>query len=92
MSSSQKIKENEKSVLETFQKEIPSIYYSDKTEKEFQEAVPIAAQIRKGGDRSGCWHLRQQIREEAGIQKSKLAAVHPGYGDVHVYPQRLFVL
>ena len=37
MSLSQKIKENEKSVLETFQKEIPSIYYSDKTEKEFQE-------------------------------------------------------
>ena len=32
-----KIKKNEKSVLETFQEEIPSIYYSDKTEKEFNE-------------------------------------------------------
>ena len=30
-----KIKDNEKSVLETFQEEIPSIYYSDKSEKEF---------------------------------------------------------
>ena len=30
-----KIKENEASVLETFQAEIPSVYYSDKTEKEF---------------------------------------------------------
>ena len=30
-----KIKENELSVLETFQAEIPSVYYSDKTEKEF---------------------------------------------------------
>ena len=37
MSSSQKIKDNEKSVLETFQKEIPSIYYSDKSQKEFEE-------------------------------------------------------
>ena len=32
-----KIKKNEKSVLDTFQEEIPSIYYSDKTEKEFNE-------------------------------------------------------
>ena len=32
-----KIKENEASVLETFQAEIPSVYYSDKTEKEFLE-------------------------------------------------------
>lgn len=32
-----KIKENEKSVLETFQEEIPSIYYSDKTEKEYKQ-------------------------------------------------------
>ena len=31
------IKENEASVLETFQAEIPSVYYSDKTEKEFLE-------------------------------------------------------
>ena len=30
-----KIKINEKSVLKTFQEEIPSIYYSDKTKKEF---------------------------------------------------------
>ena len=30
-----KIKENEKSVLETFQAEIPSVYYSDKSEKEY---------------------------------------------------------
>ena len=32
-----KIKKNEKSVLETFQEEIPSIYYSDKTEKDFKK-------------------------------------------------------
>ena len=32
-----KIKINEKSVLETFQEEIPSIYYSDKTEKEYKK-------------------------------------------------------
>ncbi len=30
-----KIKENEKSVLETFQAEIPSVYYSDKTEEDY---------------------------------------------------------
>jgi 2-polyprenyl-3-methyl-5-hydroxy-6-metoxy-1,4-benzoquinol methylase len=32
-----KVKINEKSVLETFQEEIPSIYYSDKTEKEYKK-------------------------------------------------------
>ena len=30
-----KIKENEKSVLDTFQAEIPSVYYSDKSEEDF---------------------------------------------------------
>ena len=30
-----KFKDNDKSVLETFQEVIPSIYYSDKSEKEF---------------------------------------------------------
>ena len=37
MQSIDKIKKNEKSVLATFQEEIPSIYYSDKTKKEFNE-------------------------------------------------------
>ena len=32
-----KVKINEKSVLETFQEEIPSIYFSDKTEKEYKK-------------------------------------------------------
>jgi 2-polyprenyl-3-methyl-5-hydroxy-6-metoxy-1,4-benzoquinol methylase len=32
-----RIKENEKSVLETFQAEIPSVYFSDKSEKDFIE-------------------------------------------------------
>ena len=31
------IKENEKSVLETLQEEIPSVYFSDKSDKDFYE-------------------------------------------------------
>ena len=35
MISTDQIKKNEASVLKTFKKEIPSVYYSDKTEKDF---------------------------------------------------------
>ena len=37
MNQLEKIKKNEKSVLETFQREIPSIYYSDKSKKYFEK-------------------------------------------------------
>ena len=37
MASLDTIKKNEKSVLETFQKEIPSIYYSDKNKEDFEK-------------------------------------------------------
>ena len=37
MASLETIKKNEKSVLETFQKEIPSVYYSDKSKEDFKK-------------------------------------------------------
>lgn len=40
---SEKVKEVEKATLRTFQEEIPSIYFSDKTEKEFAEYSENAA-------------------------------------------------